>query len=332
MTAAAKILIVVPCLNERATLPALLDWLQQAASAGHPVVVADGGSTDGSQAIVRARQHGWPSLHLLCNPDRLQSAGVNRAVAAHGAGCDWLVRIDAHASYPADYIDLLLAAAARHGAESVVVPMETLGERCFQRGVAAAQNSVLGTGGSAHRHIAAGAFVDHGHHALMRLDAFLAVGGYDPTFSHNEDAELDYRLRQAGCRIWLEPSAGLRYFPRASVPALWRQYLNFGKGRARTIRKHRARPRLRQVLPAGIAPAGAAAALALVGWPISPWALLAAVPFLGWAVICQVAGLVFAARDRSACLVTTGLALITMHTAWSLGFWSQIATSPRAES
>jgi succinoglycan biosynthesis protein ExoA len=329
MTAAAQILIVVPCLNERAFLPPLLDWLKSTHS-GSDVIVADGGSTDGSQAIVEAMQHDWPSLHLLSNEDRIQSAGVNRAVAVHGDGCEWLVRIDAHASYPTNYVSLLLESATSRGVEAVVVPMETFGSRCFQRGVAAAQNSVLGTGGSPHRHIAEGKYVDHGHHALMRLDAFNAVGGYDPTFSHNEDAELDYRLRQAGCRIWLEPKAGLRYFPRASVPALWQQYLNFGKGRARTIQKHVVRPRLRHILPVGIMPAIVAALVAVPASSLSPWALLAALPFLSWAAICQLAGLVFAVRERSPCLVTTGVALMTMHSAWSLGFWSQIVTPPRA--
>ena len=41
---------------------------------------------------------------------------------------------------------------------------------------------------------AEGHWADHGHHALMRISAFRAVGGYDESFSHNEDAELDYRL------------------------------------------------------------------------------------------------------------------------------------------
>ena len=35
------------------------------------------------------------------------------------------------------------------------------------------------------------------------MDAFKAIGGYDDTFSHNEDAELDNRLTDAGFRIFL---------------------------------------------------------------------------------------------------------------------------------
>ena len=76
--------------------------------------------------------------------------------------------------------------------------MRTKGTGLFQKATALAQNSRLGNGGSQHREGGAGRWTDHGHHALMRLDAFRAVGGYDETFSHNEDAELDYRLAAGG--------------------------------------------------------------------------------------------------------------------------------------
>jgi hypothetical protein len=75
-----------------------------------------------------------------------------------------------------------------------------------------------------------GAFVDHGHHALMEIAAFRAVGGYDPDFAHNEDAELDHRLRAAGYDIWLTGRTAITYFPRRALPALARQYFNFGRG------------------------------------------------------------------------------------------------------
>ena len=80
-----------------------------------------------------------------------------------------MVRIDAHCGYPVKYVDLLLDSAARHDATSVVVPMVTRGEACFQDAAAAAQNSVMGTGGSPHRHLVTGRYVDHGHQMLDDL-------------------------------------------------------------------------------------------------------------------------------------------------------------------
>jgi len=331
MISGSDILIVVPCLNEERMLPSLLAWLQNE-PADTLVVVADGGSTDSSRTIVETAMLSWPSLRLLENPQRFQSAGVNLAVRTFGEGRKWLVRIDAHAEYPDDYVRLLIGAALQHGVESVVVPMVTTGSGCFQVAAAAGQNSVLGTGGSPHRHVGKGNLVDHGHHALIRLDSFLAVDGYDPTFSHNEDAELDFRLGASGCRIWLEPEAVVRYHPRSTAKALWAQYFKFGKGRACTVLKHRLRLKPRQALPLAIAPAVIAGLMAL---PVSlywPPAMLLAAPALGWAVICQTAGFVLALRDRSWCILAAGTAIMIMHAAWSLGFWSQIVSPTRNDS
>lgn len=117
--------------------------------------------------------------------------------------------------------------------------MNTLGDRGFTHGVAAAQNSRLGTGGAAHRMGLGGRFIDHGHHALIRMDAFRAVGGYDARQSHNEDAEFDHRLTSAGGRIWLSGRTQIGCYARQTPAALFRQYFRFGAGRNKPRCQHR---------------------------------------------------------------------------------------------
>src|SRR2546421_453420 len=116
---------------------------------------------------------------------------------------------------------MALAAQRTTGADSVVVSMIAKGVTCSQMAAAAAQNSKLGNGGSAHRRKAQGRFVDHGHHALLDVNAFRLVGGYDESFSHNEDAELDFRLTAAGCRIYLCAGADITYYPRKRLLSLF---------------------------------------------------------------------------------------------------------------
>ncbi|RUW96570.1 glycosyltransferase, partial [Mesorhizobium sp. M2A.F.Ca.ET.037.01.1.1] len=123
-----SILIVIPCLNEAAHIGGLLDRLRPAAARlGGRIVVADGGSSDGTQAIVEKIVAKDPRVILLANPKRLQSAAINLAVATLGEGADYLIRIDAHGGYPDDYCDRLVEEAIATGADSVVVSMLTAG-------------------------------------------------------------------------------------------------------------------------------------------------------------------------------------------------------------
>ena len=238
---------------------------------------------------------------------------VNDAVAKFGDGAEFLIRIDAHAEYPHQFCAQLLEIQARTGADSVVVSMHTIGRTCFQRAAAAAQNSFLGNGGSLHRNASTGRWVDHGHHALMRIAAFRAVGGYDELFIGNEDAELDFRLRASGFRIYLA-AVSIMYHSRGSAKALFRQYFNYGLGRAMNVLKHRQVPKVRQMLPLAVAPA--ICLLLLI--PISP---LFAVPVLLWGAICICYGLLLAIRTRDACVAGAGAAAIAMHAGWSFGFF-----------
>lgn len=311
-------LIVIPCLNEAAHIGALLGQLRPAAERlGARIVVADGGSTDGTLAIVEAVAAKDPHVILLHNPKRIQSAAINLAVATFGDGADYLIRIDAHGGYPEDFCDRLVEEALATGADSVVVSMRTSGSGAVQKAVAAAQNSKLGTGGSKHRHLSAGEWVDHGHHALIRISAFTAVGGYDETFSHNEDAELDYRLRQAGHRIWMSGKTQMIYYPRASLKGLYFQYLGYGRGRAKNVLKHRMVPKVRQMIPLLVFPVVLLAALSFIHW-------LAAVPFLLWAAVCLGYGAVTAIRQRNPGFALVGVSAMVMHFGWSVGFWLQL--------
>lgn len=311
-------LIVIPCLNEAAHIGALLDQLRPAAGRlGAHIVVADGGSTDGTLAIVEAVAAKDPQVALLHNPRRIQSAAINLAVATFGNGADYLIRIDAHGGYPEDFCDRLVEEALATGADSVVVSMRTSGSGAVQKAVAAAQNSKLGTGGSKHRHLSAGEWVDHGHHALIRISAFTAVGGYDETFSHNEDAEFDYRLRQAGHRIWMSGKTQMIYYPRSSLKGLYFQYLGYGRGRAKNVLKHRMVPKVRQMIPLLVFPVVLLAALSFIHW-------LAAVPFLLWAAVCLGYGAVTAIRQRNPGFALVGVSAMVMHFGWSVGFWLQL--------
>ena len=321
----ARTIIVVPTLNEARHIGELLEsLLVEAEVLDARIIVADGGSTDGTTDIVARLALREARVLLLHNYERIQSAAINLAVEMFGHGVDYLIRIDAHGAYPPDYCRTLVAEAEERQVGSIVVPMTTVGVAAFQRAVATAQNSAIGTGGSAHRTGKGHGPVDHGHHALMRIDAFRGVGGYDQSFRFNEDAELDHRLRQAGHTIWLTDRTGMTYYPRSTAAGLFRQYFGYGGGRARNILKHRMRPRLRQLVPLAILPVVLLAALSVWHWGFL-------VPLAIWGVGCIALGMHAAGKHYPQYEMPmmlsplVGLAAMIMHLAWSAGFWVHLA-------
>jgi succinoglycan biosynthesis protein ExoA len=316
-----KLLIVIPALNEASHIETVVRNLaRDDLHKDRTIVVADGGSTDGTPEIVRALASEINDIHLLRNPQRLQSAGVNLAVQAYGADAQVLVRCDAHCEYPPHYVSNLLKTLDERKAASVVVPMDSRGESCLQKAVAWISDTKVGSGGSAHRGGRQSGFVDHGHHAAMTIDAFRRAGGYDETFTHNEDAEFDCRLRAVGGRIFLDSDIRLSYRPRSSFLSLAKQYFNYGRGRSRTVRRHPASLRLRQFL----VPSHVALTLcAMLLSPVEPIAL--AFPAAYLAVLTLTAAMI-AAKHRSVCGLLALPAAVTMHFSWALGFfWGMLS-------
>ena len=311
-------LIVIPCLNEAQYIATILNQLcRTIRRIGGRVVVVDGGSSDGTLDIVQRFVAADDRISLLHNPERIQSAAINLAIADDADRATYLIRMDAHCAYPDDFCDVLMQQAKSVHADSIVVSMIAQGTKSLQRINAATQNEAIGNGGSAHRKFPSGAYVDHGHHALIKIAAFRAVGGYDPKFTHNEDAELDYRLRRAGHRIWLTSSTVITYFPRSSLRAVARQYFHYGAGRASNLLKHRLAPRLRQAKVMMVAPAILLALLSSVHWVF-------AIPALVWAAYCLQAGIRLAWAQQDPALTLCGVFAMTMHLSWSIGFWQKV--------
>jgi succinoglycan biosynthesis protein ExoA len=317
--AGADVLVVIPTLNEADHIVGVIATLQaDGGCSGALIVVSDGGSSDQTPAMVERIAAGDPRVHLLTTMARLStSASLNRAVEWYGRGRRWLVRLDGHARYPERYASRLVAKAIETGASSVVTPLFTTGDTCFQRAVAAAQNSFLGTGGSAHRLPNRGGWVEHGHHALIDLGRFRELGGYDDKLNFNEDAEFDRRLIKSGGRIWLADDLVVTYVPRKNTISLFSQYVKHGRGRAHTFARHGGRQRIRHFILPSVAPIMILACLAPRYWPL-------AIPAAAWGLVCVSYGLVLGVTQRDFCAAASGYASMVMQVAWSFGHWREI--------
>ncbi len=264
--------IVMPCLDEARHIETCLRSVQRQDYPGGriEILVADGLSGDGTRAILERLQREDPRIQVVDNPDRLQARGLNEAIRRSRG--EVIVRMDVHCEYAADYVRRCVEMLERTGADNVGGAQRPQGVGPFQSAVCLALRSPLGVGGAAYRSEKNDGPVDTVFLGAFRRRVFETVGLYDPNAFTNEDAELNQRLIDQGGRVYLSRDIVVHYHPRASLPALARQYFRYGEGRARTLLKHRRLSCLRPVLPF----LGVAAAVALVVVPVMrplvPWA------------------------------------------------------------
>jgi succinoglycan biosynthesis protein ExoA len=234
--------VIVPVRNEAAHIAETLDQLlaQRYDPRRFEVLVADGGSTDNTRAIVAGYARRHAQVRLLDNPGRLSSAGRNAAVRA--ARGDIMLLVDGHCRLEDPWhLAEVAAAFARSGADCVGRPqsLDVTGATALQRAVAAARASRLGHHPASHIYADREGFVPPQSVAVAyRRAVFERVGLFDEAFDACEDVEFNHRAARAGMRCFFTPRVRVHYHPRATLAGLFGQMARYGRGRVRLLRKH----------------------------------------------------------------------------------------------
>lgn len=243
--------VVVPARNEEGFLGRCIDSIlaQDYPRDRMEVVVVENGSRDRTPEIALERATRDARVRGLRSDAGNQAAAMNDGIlAAHG---DIVARVDAHSYVPPDYLKEVVAALGRHpDASGVGGPFLPAGETLLERVTGMARASRLGVGGGY------GADRELGDHPVRTVQcgaywrrALVDVGLFDVAMAYGEDEELNWRLTQAGARVYLCGALAQHYRPRASLRALARQYWNYGQGRLRVVLKHPAFLQPRHLVP-----------------------------------------------------------------------------------
>ncbi|MHB1987438.1 MAG: glycosyltransferase family 2 protein [Acidimicrobiales bacterium] len=292
--------MIMPALNEASMVGACLEAIDhQQYPFINEIVVADGGSTDATRAIVSR----FDRARIVDNPRRSRPAGLNVALAE--ATGDVVVRVDARTRLAPDYVSCCVDALESSGAAIVGGPMRFSCENARERGIAAAMMSRLGAGPAEFRRLGGvPRYVDTVYLGAYRRKVVAELGGYDEWSGGNEDAELAFRAQEAG-GVYLDPKIVSTYAVREGLGPLARQFYRYGCHRARTVRKH----------PSSLSPRQLAVPGLLIGL-CSPWRKSVLATYVS---IVLGRGLVEATQDPAAAAVLV-IALPVMHANWGVGF------------
>ncbi len=174
----------------------------------------------------------------------------------------------------------------------------------------------LGVGLATHRLLGYEGYVEGAHFPAFRKWIFDRIGKFDENLIRTEDDEFNYRIAQAGGKVYISPRVRYVYYVRGRVSQLFRQYLQYGFWRVPVICKHKKPTTIRQMAPLSfyLTMALLLAAGIYLRSPILALALPAT--YLA-AIACVSVSVIPTKGFRVACLLP--LAIITLHFAYALG-------------
>lgn len=221
--------IIIPCLNEQyyiqRCLESVLDF-ECPEGISFEVLVLDGQSEDRTVELARAVAAKDSRVSVHANPGRIQSSAVNLGVKlATGA---WIMRLDAHARYPRDYLKLCYETAVRSGADNVggIFITEPGGSGYGAHLVQALTTHKFGVGDSGFRTGAKEDWADTVPYGFYRREVFGRVGWLDERLVRAQDYEFNRRLIASGGRILRNPRIQIHYYNQPTLVAFLRKQLD----------------------------------------------------------------------------------------------------------
>jgi glycosyltransferase involved in cell wall biosynthesis len=247
-----KVSVVIPCRNEAKWIARCLDSVLQN---DYPadcveIVVVDGMSSDGTRDILREYACKHARVRTVDNQRRIIPCAMNTGILA--ARHEIIVRLDAHATYPPDY--LLRCVQLLGSTDADVVGGRTVNSvsetgSFFARLIGVVTSHPFGVGASPFRTRRKTGPADSVVFGAFRRRVFEKIGLFDERLIRNQDNAMWYRIRRHGGQLYFDPDIVAYYYNQSTLRGFLVQAFRTGFWCALTARLNPFMLRLRHVAP-----------------------------------------------------------------------------------
>jgi glycosyltransferase involved in cell wall biosynthesis len=257
--------VIVPVLNERDSIAPLVEALSAQTLPPLEIVVADGGSTDGTLEVLAGLRARHPGVRIVEGPGGISE---NRNAAIRAAASEYIACTDAGCVPYPDWLERIADRFAE-GADWVASFYRPVGHNLRSTSAGLVIMSVL-------EEVDPEWFTPAGNSQGFRKTAWERVGGFPEGMIAAEDTLFGERMRAAGFRPVFAGDAVVRWTPPPGILAMARKAYRWGRSDGAAGLRGRIFARLLVIY-------WGPPALAVLAGLIQPW--LALVPLVGLAVV-----------------------------------------------
>lgn len=193
------------------------------------LLLIDGMSTDHTREIINKiiAQYSFISLHD--NIRRIAPAALNYGIKI--AKGEVIIRIDAHSTYPTNYVSTLVDKLFELNADNVGGLCKTLptSNTSQSKAVAIVSSHRFGVGNALFRvGVNTITKTDTVPFGCFRADLFKRIGCYKEHLLRSEDDELNARITNNGGSIYLIPDLEINYYARDTISKMAKMFYQYG--------------------------------------------------------------------------------------------------------
>lgn len=212
--------VIIPCRNEEKFIDECIKSVSGfllPENTEIEILVLDGNSDDNTVEIVKSIMQKDSRVRLIINEKQYQVSALNLGIK--NAKGEYILRLDAHAIYPVDYLLLNYTTSVSTNADNVggiIITMpgaDTYGAQIVQ----ALTTHKFGVGNSGFRTGSAEGSADTVPYGFFKRSLVDTVGYYNEQLVSGEDWEFNCRIRHSGGKLWLNPLIQVKYFNQPSL-------------------------------------------------------------------------------------------------------------------
>ena len=212
------------------------------------LVIADGGSSDGTISEINKFKIFFFKLNIINNEHETMPKGFN--LALNSSKSDIILMLGGHSVLPKNYISKSVENLKNYNSSCAGGVIQAIGDGFWGDVIAKSISSVFGVGNVSFRvKNSKSGYVDSLPFGCYKRSIFDTIGGLDEELVRNQDDEFNFRMNQSGHKIWQDSSLVTKYFCRLSLKKLFNQYLHYGLYKVRVIQKRRALISFRHIIP-----------------------------------------------------------------------------------